>query len=580
MQGFHARARYRWLLAMSAFILFVCFPGRLSAQSKFADRLPGSTISYLEWHGSTAVLSDAAKNHFLQLALDPQFAPVWAAFTQSIRGQQKSPGSGLEFPDVVSLLSNELTAGVMELPAKASAPAAGKRPDSHIATFIVYDDTGKTELIRKLKAANLGAAQPGVPVAAWTSHDFHGTQVESRTIGTDCTYRAQAGHYYLLADQKQVIEDLIGRFGGTEQPASSLAQRSEYQEARKYIGSNAAIEFFFRLPDFSRWIDPSNPKAKQQAQMLAGLHLEKIHAGGGSVSFAGEATHMQGAILGDTSPGSFFDVMGESRSTFATEPLASMGPWFGMSRMNWAAGYDLLQAAVVGTLPPQQASSVAIAETMAQAYLGMPIGDALRLFTGETASVTSYSEDGASQQVYAVTIQRRDALLRILRAVGGKMIVAEDSAGTTTYLDVAYPYRDPVSGTQRRKFYYVAVTPDMMLVAPRKAMLRQAASLLASPASAPAGVLASPAYEQLRSRLPGKLTAMSAVDLTQIPWDKLAANFEEQLEAGAKKQNGTSPQEAIWLKSIPPDIVSRHLQMSVGGWWKDANGIYIESYLQ
>jgi hypothetical protein len=577
MQDLHARSRYRWFAAVSAFALLVCCPGRVSAQSKFADRLPASTISYLEWHGSTVVLSDAAKNHFLQLTLDPKLAPVWAGLAQSIRAQQKSPGSGLEFPDVISLLSNELAWGLVELPAKASAPAPGKRPDSHVATFIVYDDTGKAELVQKLKAANLqGGTQPGVQVGPWTSYDFHGTQVESRTIGMDRTYRAQAGHYYLISDQKQVIEDLIGRFGGTEQPASSLAQRPEYQEARKYIDSDVAIEFFFRPPDFSRWIDATNPKAKQQAQMLAGLHLEKIHAGGGSVSFAGEATHMRGAILGDTSPGSFFDLLGESRSTFVTEPLASMGPSFSATRMNWAAGYDLLQAAVVGTLPPQQAANVTIAETMAQAFLGMPIGDALKLFSGEVGSATSYSDDGMSQQVYAVTIQKPDAVLRILRAVGGKMIVAEDSAGTTTYLDVAYPYHDPVSGTQRRKFYYVAVTPDMMLVAPRKAMLRQAASLLASPASAPAGVLANPVYQQLRSRLPGKLTAMSAADLTQIPWDKLAANFQ----AGAKTQNGTSPQAAIWLKSIPPDVVSRYLQMSVGGWWKDANGIYIESYLQ
>ncbi len=178
-------------------------------------------------------------------------------------------------------------------------------------------------------------------------------------------------------------------------------------------------------------------------------------------------------------------------------------------------------------------------EAMAQSFLGMPIEDTLKLFTGEITSVTSYSEDGAPQALYAVTIQKPEAVLRILRAVAGRMITAEDSAGATTYLDVAYPYRDPVSGTQRRKFYYAAVTPNMILVAPRKAMLRQAASLLASPAGAPAGALANPMYQQLRTRLPQNLTALSAADLTQIPWDKLAANLETQLEQGAKKQNGT-----------------------------------------
>jgi hypothetical protein len=573
MQRLLALVPYRRLALACAFLLLSAWPGAVFAQSKFAERLPADTISYLEWHGSTAVLSDAAKNHFLQLALDPQFAPVWAGLAQSIRGQQKSPGSSLEFPDVVSLLSNPLVVGAVELPAKPGASTRIKEPVQHVATFFIYDAAGKAELVQKLKATN---AQAG----PWTGYDFHGTQVESRTVGMETTYRAQTANFYLSSDQKQVIEELIERFGTTVPPASSLAQLPQYQEVRKYIGNGAALEFFFRPPDFTRWIDASGPKAKQQEQMVANLHLDKIHAGGGAVSFAAEVTEIRGAVLGDTSPGSLFDLMGESRTNFVTEPLASMGPSYAAWRMNWAAGYDLMQAAFVGALPPQQAANVTIAETMAQAFLGMPIADALKLFTGEVGSVSSYADDGTPQQVYAITIQKPDAVLRILRAVGGKMIAAEDSAGTTTYLDVAYTYRDPVSGTQRRKFYYVAVTPDMMLVAPRKAMLRQAASLLASPAGAPAGVLANPAYQQLRSRLPGKLTAMSAADLTQIPWDKLAANFEAQLDAAAKKPNGTPPQAAIWLKSIPPDVVSRHLQISVGGWWKDANGIYIESYLQ
>ncbi len=172
-----------------------------------------------------------------------------------------------------------------------------------MATFLVYDATGQAELIRKLKSVN---SQAG----AWSSYDFHGTQVESRTIGTETTYRAQAANYYLLSDQKQVIEDLIGRFGGTEQPASSLTQVPQYQEARKHIDADAAMEFFFRLPDFSKWAPAPGAKGKlQPEQMLAGLHLEKIHAAGGSLSFAGEAAEIRGAILGDTSAGGLFDFM-------------------------------------------------------------------------------------------------------------------------------------------------------------------------------------------------------------------------------------------------------------------------------
>ncbi len=152
-----------------------------------------------------------------------------------------------------------------------------------------------------------------------------------------------------------------------------------------------------------------------------------------------------------------------------------------------------------------------MAQAMAQAFLGMPIGDALQLFTGEMASVISYTDDGTRQQLFAIAIQKPESVLHILRALGGKFIMAEDTAGTTTYLDIAYPYRDPVSGTQRRKFYYVAVTPEMILAAPRKEMFRQATNMLASKGAAlTGGFLANPEFQQLRMKLPEKLSAATS----------------------------------------------------------------------
>jgi hypothetical protein len=599
MRSVGTRFRYSGIAAIFIVLLLACCPGRLSAQGEMAGRLPANTIAYWEWNGSAAVLSDATKNHLLQLAFDPQLAPLWGALIQQAQSAnqntshtagtpQDKPGMQLGLPDVVSLLSNPIVLGAVELRSKVTVSSTGNSPSpKHVGMFLVYDATGKAELVQKLKAAN---AKGG----AWTKYDVGGTQVEYQSTetktGTDSTYRAQAGNYYFVSDQKTVIEDLIGRFARGEKAAGSLTERPEFQKMQKYMQSGTAMEFYLRVPDFSSWIDtPGQPSAK----ILAGLHFDKIHAAGGSLSFAGEATEFRGAVLGDTSAGSPFDFAGESRTGFVTEPLAKMGSAYGTSRMNWAAGYQWLQGALTGNLPAQQATSVTMAQAMAQAFLGMPIDDALKLFTGEMASVSSYTEDGTSQQLFAITIQKPESVLHILRAVGGKMIMADDSAGTTTYLDIAYPYRDPASGTQRRKFYYVAVTPEMLLAAPRKEMLRQATNILASKGGAPTGVLANPEFQQLRMKLPEKLTAMSAADLTQIPWDKIAANFAVQMEESAKKQNRTtakstanavptpSEQEAVkLLKSIPPNIVSSHLHVSVGGWWKDASGIYIDSYIQ
>jgi hypothetical protein len=250
-----------------------------------------------------------------------------------------------------------------------------------------------------------------------------------------------------------------------------------------------------------------------------------------------------------------------------------------MSRFNLAALYALIRGAVVGTLTPQQAGNVAVMEAVGQSYLGMPIGDALNLMTGEIASVSAYSADGSAQQLFAATIQQPESVLRIMRAVAGSMIVAEDSSGATTFLDIAYPYKDPKTGTQRRKFYYLAVTPQLLLGAPRKAMLRDTVQRLASyrDSRAPAGLLDDSDFSQMRSLLPPKLSGLSGSDLTQIPWDKLMSQLEDQIVQGSKQKNGQPAPDLSWLKS---DAISRHLHIALSGWWKDSGGVYFDSYLQ
>jgi hypothetical protein len=204
------------------------------------------------------------------------------------------------------------------------------------------------------------------------------------------------------------------------------------------------------------------------------------------------------------------------------------------------------------------------------------------LLTGEVASVSSYSDDGTPTQLFAVTIQKPEAILRILRAVLGDKIAAEVSSGSTTYLDIAFPYTDPQSGAQSKTFYYAAVTPDLILAAPKKALLRQAVERLASQTSASpaAGIFANPEYSTMRSRLPGKLSGLSGSDLTQIPWAAVFAHYGDQLAQAGKKTNGSQPPDMSWLKLLKPEVIPQHLHMTLGGWWKDSSGVYFDSYIQ
>ncbi|HXY79201.1 MAG TPA: hypothetical protein VEI08_01050 [Candidatus Bathyarchaeia archaeon] len=568
----------RWYCRCLAVLIgLLAFGTSVFAQiSPIVQRLSPNTVVYVEWRGAGFLADAKQKNHVLQLVHDPAFASIGFAaaadFQQHIPNSA-GPASASLLPDVMSFLDNSLVFGVVADPHALKA-AAPEKPISPFATFMVYDGAGKADLIQKWKAR--AAANNKAPVDV-TKYDFGGTFVEVRTQGKDVSYSAQAGNYFVFSDQKQVVEDLITRFQGADNPAASVTQIPEFAQARKYVGDNAALEFFARIPDLSLW-NPTEKDSKSMLQAAKAVHLDRIHVMAGGVSFEGETTRIRGAVLGDASPGGLFDLAGTSSATFQSQPVVEAGSAFSISRMNYAAIYQVVRDAIFGNLPPQQAAQAGALEGAAQGYIGMAIPDALRLFTGEFASASFYTEDGTSEQLYAATIQKPDAVLRILRAVIGTMIVGEDSSGTTTFLDVAYPYTDPSTHQRRRKFYYVAVTPQTLLIAPRKATLREALQRLnPTTADPPAGVFTNPEYAQLRSRLPEKLSGLGGADLTQIPWTKLMQNFASQMAQAANQNND---QKQLDLSSIKLDAISHYLHISVSGWWKDANGVYFDSYIQ
>ena len=146
------------------------------------------------------------------------------------------------------------------------------------------------------------------------------------------------------------------------------------------------------------------------------------------------------------------------------------------------------------------------------------------------------------------------------------------------FLDLAYPSQDPHTHVERRRLYYLAVTPQMLLAAPRKTMLRGAIERL-NPLAAdppPSGVAANPDYASLRSRLPERLSGLGAADIGLIPWEKIRANLEKQAASNANRTN-EQPPDWSWLE---PGVISRYLHFALSGWWKDANGVYFDSYLQ
>jgi hypothetical protein len=570
---------------MLAAALLVClFAGNsLFAQSPaISDRLPPSTLFYVQWRGK-AFLGDAdKKNHVLQLLEDPDFQVLRQALAKDFLQRQQKDGSTpppVQLSDLISLLDNPAAAGLIVGPADSKSAPLGDTSGLG-SLFLVYDVTGKTDLVQKLKAAAEASSKEKPKI---TTYNFGGTSIEVRVEGADAntSYTARAANYLLFASQKEVIEDLVTRYSSANKPATSVTQLPEYQSVRPYVGPDAAIEYFARVPDLDKWT-PSNSNAQQAAKFIRNLHLDKIHAAGGGISFSGVALRTHGAILGDTSPGSLFDFAGTSSAKFETQQIVSPGSYFSISRFNFASFYQTLRDAAFGIATPQQAAGLGAAEGMAQGYLGMSIADAFQLFTGEVASQGSFTPEGESQQMFALTIQKPQDVLKILRIGLSKLITAEDTSGDTTYLDLSYPTHDAATGQDRRSFYYVAVTPQFILAAPRKAMVRDAAARIsAKPAAgSEASILSNPDFIRLRSFMPEKLSGIGGADMSQIPWDKVISRYVQQMAQTEKQSNPKNPPSTQWLQSIKPGMFNRHLHVIAHGWWKDSNGVYFDYYVQ
>ncbi len=574
---------FRVLAAAALVLLFVT--GSLFAQApSISERFPQSTLFYMQWRGK-AFLADAdKKNHVLQLLQDPDFEPVRQALAKNLlQWQQKnsSTSAALQLSDLISLLDNSAAFGIIANPQPS---AGGPGNPSHLASlFFVYDGSGKADLVLKLKALAQASSKAKAQVSTYT---FGGSAIEVRTetsndaANANTTYSTRAGNYFLVTTQKEAIQDLVTRFSSAAKPKSSVIDLPEYQAIRPYVGKDAAVEYFVRIPEPDKWIAPGQ-EDQPVVRFIRSVHWEKIHVAGGGISFAGEATRAHGAILGDTSAGTLFDIFGASAPTFQTQPVVGMGPYFSISRFNLASFYQIVREGAVAAMTPQQSAGLLGAEAMAQGFLGVPVSDALQLFTGEFASRISFAEDGESQQLYAATIQKQPDMLRLLRAGLAKLISAEDTSGDTTYLDLSYPFHDPASGQDRRGFYYLAVTPQFVILGPRKAMVREAVARSngKAPATSQDSVLSNAEFIRLRALLPEKLSGIGGADFFRIPWDKVIARFVEQMQS-AKQPNQKNPPTADLLRLIKPGLFNHHLQASANGWWKDSGGIYFDYYLQ
>lgn len=555
--------------------LFLASQAR-AQQAPIETRLPPTTHTYIHWRGLKSLDAAKTKNGLLRLWNDPDFAPVRRAITSEAYGRMwRVPSTGKLTPDqlnsLIPLFENEAVFGEIASPA---AKAGATAPNG----FFIYDATGNTEVLRNA----IELLRKSAPNSTKSStYMFGDAKVDSVETPTETYFATQVGNYYVRASRKDVEEDLITRFRAKTATPSSLANEADWRRAKQDFAPGAIVEVFSR-------ISKPSPGGLAKANdfnfsaFASGVHLERAHAWTASLSLAGEATRLRFAILGDTSAGSVFDVVGASSSVFETLPLARDGSSYSVSKLNLPAIYRILHGPILEALPQRQAGSLKGFDMLGSTMLGMPVPDALALFGGEIATISSTPGDPTYTDLYAATIREPAAVVSVVRKAVGSMIQNESRSGQTTFLDLAAAYTDPQTKATLQHFYYIGVTPHVLLFSPRRTMVRDAAARLSGAGGGTLGVtLASnPDFQHARALLPKSLTGFTYAQMTKQTWERELSVLARTAGKAAAGSDKTGASSGDVLQGVNLSVFARYLHSFASGWWKTPDGIYFDSYLQ
>ena len=579
MRTHYARALFLSLLVSSLFFAACCF-----AQAPLEPaQLPARTTFYLIWRGTPN--GDVRKgNALLSLWDDPDFAPMRSALVESLlSGSQKQKDnpkfSREEFAQYASLLDNPFVLGYLPRPDSAAPGKPAKSDSTKLAPawnglFLVYDRSGKEELLAK-SVLRLRAADAQIPkLTPLTVAGVSALKIERKS---GVNYWAETGKFAASASELPVFEEILNRLAGKDD-SSSLAQSAGYQEAKPLLAAGL-LEFFLRVPQIKELAGATDASAPQVRAVFNALKLDSIHVLAGHLSLEGSKTRLQGAVLGDTAPGSLFDIWPEGQTnpaslSFLTPDTVSLND----TEINFLGIYETLKRAL-SQAGADSAKSLAPIETMIQTRLGMPLADALALTTGEIASIQSSPTLDDTKQIYLFGIRNKPEALKLLRTIFSDQITSERNEGSATYLKISLHGGQSSAGLAQWSFYYLAMTPDFLLGASKSDTLRVALAQQASntPASIPQNFLIA------RKQFPEKLNGFSYYDMQKLDWPALKERWIAEANKSSKTETLNNsqvfPKQAAWLDSFNPAVFSRHLHSVIGASWKDAKGVHFDEWL-
>jgi hypothetical protein len=552
-------------------------------------QMPARTLFYVLWRGTP--VGDARKsNSLLALWDDPDLAPMRAAALQNMQSSSaKDPStprlSREEIEQTSSLLENSFVLGYLRKP-ETKSPAAKSAEHPFNGMFFVYDRTGKELLLAKT-------------ILRFRSQEKEPPQVSTITVAgapalklarknNDVTYWTERGKYAVGSADLAVFEEILARID-SKPSGNSLAQVASYQEAEPLL-HGGVLEFFLRIPQLKDFAPdaPANSPFKIDP-MLNALKLDAIHSLSGHLVLEGAKARMQGAILGDVATGTLFDLWSNGQQAPASLPFISPDVVsYSETQFNFSAFYDLLKRAIRVAVPQQQQGVVEMMEGLGATRIGMPIPDALALFSGEFASIQNNPAMDPLKAVYYVGIRNKPDTLKLLRTIFSDQMGSERNEGDTTFVKVSLGGGQSSTGIAQWNFYHLAVTPTFLVASSRSETLREFLARR-SPADSAAQATLPPTFVSARAQFPASVTGLAFMNLQKIDYQALKMRWIEQAKKassaaptrkGAADVSQPPPGEAEWLLNVDPQVFVRHLHFLAGASWKDSKGIHFDEWLE
>jgi hypothetical protein len=569
-------------------ILILAAPFAALAQSNLdPGQLPRSTVFYLAWHG-TPTGEIRKSNSLLAMWDDPDVAPVRAAIVAEMMqssadsAKAKTNMTAETLSQYAALLDNELVFGYLMSPnpAKTNGTGNGTPHDAKQITwngmFLAYDHTGKEATLAKLLLQVRTNETEPPKISTATIAGMSVIKIE-RKNGT--TYWADDGKYTFSASEPTVLEQISAWTKHATPEAARLSQTAALREAGDLLKGGVA-EFFVNFASVRELDSDKSVGGFRLRPLLQSLKLETVHSIAGHLALEGARTRMQSAILGDTGPGSLFDIWDEGSASpsswqFITANTVSYQEW----RVNLAGIYGLIKRAMQSTAGAGQPNPMDFMETGISTRLGMSLPTAIGLFSGEFASLQSSVELDSARQVSVVAIREKTATLKLLHTGLAERVAGERSEGDTTFLKISEGGMASAAGTASWKYYHLAVTPDVIVGSARAESVRE--TLAAGKGTVTENRLVPLAWQQVRTQFPKTINGLGFFDFQKIDW---ATEKERWIADSRKKPTSGDTQAADAfanaLKGLDPRVFPRHLHLAANASWKDAQGVHFDGWIE